>query len=54
MIDIRDLFAAFALHALINDPVCSNDNPGDICRAAYTFADQMLLVRKERDWRVNE
>lgn len=52
-IELRDLFAAVALYSLMNDPVADDDNPGDICRAAYVFADQMLLVRQERDWTVN-
>lgn len=49
---LRDIFAASALHALMNDPVCANDNPGEICRAAYVFADLMMLARTERDWKV--
>lgn len=50
-VDLRDLFAAFALSGILANSDATNDNyegPADLAEACYVAADAMLVERKNR------
>jgi hypothetical protein len=44
--DLRDFFAAMAMHALLSDIDCGLDDVPGVVKSSYMVADAMLEVRE--------
>ena len=49
--DLRDYFAAKAMQSLLWNPDADLDSKEDVCAAAYEYADEMIKVRAENEFK---